>query len=242
MRTPELIEGRLVRRYKRFLADVELDTGEQVTAHTGNPGRMTGLTQQGSRVYLTHHPDPRRKLKYSWEIVQVGRTLVGINTTWPNRLVEEGIQRGVVSELTGYPHLRREVPWGSRGSRVDLLLHDGEPDVPADQAQGRCWVEVKNATLLEGRAALFPDAPSERGRKHLMELIDARAAGDRAVLFFVVQRADAREVRPADAVDPDYGALLRRAVAAGVEALAYQALVRPSRRSIALARRLPVVV
>jgi sugar fermentation stimulation protein A len=229
----KLIKGRLIKRYKRFLADVELDSGETITAHTANTGAMTGLTAPGSTVYLTFHDKPSRKLKYSWELVKVGRTLCGINTAFPNDLVEEGVHKGTIAELQGYASLRREVRYGKRKSRIDLLLEE-HPSAP------RAWVEVKNVTLIDGRVARFPDAVTTRGRKHLLELIDMVAAGDRGVLVFVVQRSDCETVGPADAVDPAYGQTLREAMAAGVEVLAYQAKV--TTREVKLVRALPVNV
>lgn len=228
-----LIPGRLVRRYKRFLADVELDSGDVITAHTANPGRMTGLIQPGNRVYLSYHDSPKRKLKYSWELVKVGRWLVGVNPILANTLVAEGIERGVVEELSGYPELRREVAYGTRGSRADMRL-EGHPKLPP------ATVEVKSATLVEGTLAMFPDAPTERGRKHLRELADVVRAGERGVLVFVAQRRDCDAVAPADAVDPDYGRLLREVMALGVEVLAYQAKV--GTREVRLTGSLPVRV
>ena len=228
-----LIPGRLVRRYKRFLADVELDSGGVITAHTANPGRMTGLIKPGNRVYLSFHDSPKRKLKYSWELVKVGRWLVGVNPILANALVAEAIERGVITELSGYSELKREVAYGTRGSRADMRL-DGHATL------GPATVEVKSATLVEGRLALFPDAPSERGRKHLRELRDVVRAGERAVLIFVAQRRDCDAVAPADTVDPEYGALLREVMAAGVEVLAYQAKV--GTREVRVTGPLPVRV
>ncbi len=212
-----LIRGTLIQRYKRFLADVRLDSGETVTAHTANSGSMKGLVSPGNPVFLTFHDRPERKLKYSWEIVQVGSTLVGINTSFPNLLVEEGIRAKCIKELLGYRDLRREVKYGEN-SRVDLLLSNGERE--------RCYVEVKNVTLLEAEGkALFPDAVSERGVKHLDELARQVKEGHRSVLFYVVQRGDAHTVHPAEAIDPEYAEALRRAAKAGVELMAYQAHV-----------------
>jgi sugar fermentation stimulation protein A len=228
-----LIKGRLIKRYKRFLADVELESGEVITAHTANTGAMTGLTAPGSLVYLSFHDKPSRKLKYSWELIKVGRTLCGINTALPNALVEEGVTNGTIAELSGYGSLRREVRYGERKSRIDVLLED-HPTAP------RAWVEVKNVTLMDGKLARFPDAVTTRGRKHLLELRDRVAAGDRGVLVFVVQRSDANAVGVADAIDPAYGETLREAMGAGVEVLAYQAKV--TSREVKLVRALPVRV
>ena len=225
-----LIPGRLVRRYKRFLADVELADGRVVTAHCANSGSMLGNKEPGSPVLLSTSSNPKRTLPYTWELVEVNGHWVGINTSLPNRLAREGIESGVVKELQGYDTIRGEVAYGTN-SRVDLLLTG---------ASGRCYVEVKNVTLADGGRALFPDAVTERGQKHLRELQQVVAAGDRGVIFFVVQRGDGLSVSPADAIDPEYGRLLRQAVDNGVEALAYRALVTPG--EIRIAERLPVVL
>jgi sugar fermentation stimulation protein A len=234
----ELVEGRLLRRYKRFLADVRLKDGREVTAHTANPGTMMGLTEAGRTVFLQWHDNPKRKLPYSWELLRIGRYLVGVNPMLANRLVEEAITDGIIEPLAGYASLRREVRYGTRGSRVDLMLEGGRPT--RGHPTRRCYVEVKNATLLVDGTALFPDAVTERGRKHLLELGDAVRDGHRAVLCFTVQRGDALRVAPADAIDPAYGAALRRAAECGVEILAYRAEVR--RRGIRLRRRLDVLL
>jgi len=221
-KTP-LIRGSLVKRYKRFLADILLEEGGLVTAHTANTGSMKGLTQEGNPVRLSYHDKPGRKLKYSWELVKVGRVWVGINTHLPNQLVEDAIRNGMVKELQNYTKLQREVKYG-KSSRIDILL--GNSKGP------HCYVEVKNVTLVEGGVAYFPDAVTERGRKHLEELEDMVKAGHRGVIFFVVQRADGYPISPADHIDPTYGKVLRRVVKNGVEALAYRAKVRPGEISI----------
>lgn len=227
-----LVRGRLIKRYKRFLADVELEDGTTITAHTANPGSMLGLKAPGSEVLLTHHPHGKRKLPYSWDFVRVGRSWVGVNTGWPNRLVEEALEAEQLPELAGYGSWRREVAYGSRKSRIDLLGSD----------PGRCYVEVKNVSLVEGRVAMFPDAVTERGRKHLLELADVAREGHRAVLCFVVQRRDAGAVSPADAIDPAYGETLREVLAVGVEAIAYQARFDLRGATIRLENSLPVVI
>lgn len=228
----ELIEGRLLRRYKRFLADVELPGGEVITAHTPNTGSMRGCAEPGSRVWLSRAANPRRKYPYSWGLVEVAPgTLVGIDTGLPGRLVREAIDTGVVEALQGYHTVRPEVHYGREGSRIDLLLEGG----------GRpCYLEIKNVTLVEGETALFPDAVTARGTRHLRELMGVAGAGQRAVIFFCIQRDDVQELRPADAIDPEYGRTLRAALAAGVEALAYAA--RVSTRGVTLYRPVPVVV
>lgn len=225
-----LIPGRLVRRYQRFLADVELMDGSIVTAHCANSGSMLGNKEPGSQVLLSISPNRNRKLPYTWELIDVGGHWVGINTSLPNRLARDGIEGGIVSELQGYATIRGEVPYGTN-SRIDLLL---------EGTAGRCYVEVKNVTLVEGRRALFPDSVTERGQKHLRELLQVVAEGHRGVIFFVVQRGDADSVSPADAIDPVYGRLLREVVAGGVQALAYQAAVTPT--EIRLVRPLPILL
>ena len=216
MRLPPLIEGRLIRRYKRFLADVELLNGDVITAHTPNTGRMEGLTGPGSRVWLRDSHNPKRKYRYSWVMVEATPgTLVGIDTALSNKLVKEGIENGVIEELQGYKAIREEVPYGEERSRIDLLLEGGR--------SRRCYVEVKNVTLVENGVAFFPDAVTERGRKHLRELASRVTAGERSVIFYCVQRRDADTVRPADHIDPRYGQTLREVLALGVEALAYRA-------------------
>ena len=225
-----LIKGKLILRYKRFLADVELEDGTIVTAHTPNSGSMKGCREPGSLVLLSQSANPKRKLKYTWELIRVNKQWVGINTGHPNKLVREGIENGTVSELQGYDTIRPEVKYG-QNSRIDLLL---------EGIAGKCYVEVKNVTLVEDNVAYFPDAVTERGQKHLRELMAVVTAGDRAVIFFVVQRRDAKYVSPADNIDPVYGKLLREAVENGVEALAYQAVVSP--KQIYLKARLPVIL
>lgn len=227
-----LIEGRLIRRYQRFLADVELADGTTVTAHTPNTGSMRGLCDPGLRVWLLDTGNARRKFPLSWELVETETgTLVGINTATANILVREAVESGTVTELAGFNSIRSEVAYGDEGSRVDFLLEG-----PA----GSCYVEVKNVTLVEDGAALFPDAVTARGVKHLRELERMAAAGHRAVIFFCVQRGDAVAVRPADVIDPLYGETLRTVVEQGVEALAYRARVGVA--GIELSEPLPVML
>ena len=225
-----LYQGRLLRRYKRFLADVELNSGEIVTCHCPNSGRMTGCATPGSTVLLSASDNPARTCRYTWELVSVAGHWVGINTFLPNRIVHEAVQAGVVDTLGGYDVIRPEVPYGEN-SRIDLLLSG---------AHRRCYVEVKNVTLVEGTLALFPDAVTVRGQKHLRELMNVVRQGDRGVIFFVVQRSDGQAVAPADNIDPEYGRLLRLAVSEGVEPLAYRARVMPD--EIHLVERLPVIL
>lgn len=229
--------GRLLRRYKRFLADVELASGGMVTAACPNTGSMLGCCEPGSRVWLSESDSPTRKYRHTWELVEARApgerrgVLVGINTGLPNRLVAEAIESGSMAELGGYASVRREVAFGEERSRIDLLL-----EAPGREA---CYVEVKNVTAaVSGSVALFPDAVSERGAKHLRELVRLRERGLRAVLVFCAQRGDVDEVRPADEIDPRYGLALRAAIAAGVEVMAWRA--RVTERSIAIGDRIRV--
>jgi sugar fermentation stimulation protein A len=227
---PPLTEARLVKRYKRFLADVQYPDGSISTVHCPNSGSMKGCAVPGCRVFLSRSDSPTRKYACTWELAEIDGVMIGLNTGLPNRLVHEAIENGTIAELQGYSTIRPEVPYGER-SRIDLLL---------EGAGGRCFVEVKNVTLVENGQALFPDAVTERGQKHLRELIRVVASGDRGVIFFTVQRGDAGSVVPADLIDPDYGRLLRHALENGVEAIAYQAEV--TCREIRLIKRLPVMV
>jgi len=224
----KLIRGILIQRYQRFLADVRLPSGEIVTAHCTNTGSMIGCKEPGSVVYISRSNKEGRRLLYTWEIVGVGRTWVGINTMFPNRLVAEAIANGAIPELKGYDNIRREVVT-RQGTRLDLCL---------EGVIGSCFVEVKNVTLAVDGVAAFPDAVSERGTKHLKELMWLRRKGHRAALVFVIQRNDCTVFRPADEIDSVYGRWLRRAVKAGVETLPYMATVTP--KEIILKERLPI--
>ncbi|MGO1462852.1 MAG: DNA/RNA nuclease SfsA [Marinobacter sp.] len=218
MKFPEpLIEGRLIRRYKRFLADVRLPDGREVTAHCPNTGSMLGCQPADARVWLSRSNNPARKLAYTWELVETAPgTLACVNTARPNAQAREAIEAGRIDELAGYSHCRPEVRYGEEKSRIDLLLsgHETKPDA---------WVEVKNVTLEESGQGYFPDAVTTRGQKHLRELMAQVALGDRAVLFFVVNHTGIDTVRPADHIDKLYGQLIRQARAAGVEVVAYRA-------------------
>jgi sugar fermentation stimulation protein A len=226
-----LLEGRLIRRYKRFLADIQLP-GEVITAACPNTGSLMGCADAGSRVWLSESDSPTRKYRHTWEIVEVGKVMIGINTALPNALVAEAIGAGTIAELAGYTSLRREVAFGEERSRVDLL--------PEDPGRKPCYVEVKNVTAAASRGvALFPDCVSERGSKHLRELMRLKAAGLRPVQLYCVQRGDVNEVRPADGIDPQYGRTLREALAAGVEVLAYRAKVTSN--EIRIEERIAVV-
>ena len=225
-----LIRGTLIQRYKRFLADVRLANGEVVTAHCTNTGSMMGCKEPGSVVYISRSDNLNRKLLYTWELINANNTWVGINTLHPNRLVPEAVEAGVIAELSGYPTIRREVKVSAH-SRLDLCL---------EGANGNCFVEVKNVTLAVNGTAAFPDAVSERGTKHLKELMRLRRQGHRAAIVFVIQRGDCEYFRPADEIDQEYGRWLRRAINAGVEALPYRAKVTP--KEILLTEKIAVKI
>lgn len=226
----------MLKRYKRFLLDVEFPNGMILTAHTSNTGAMAGCSAPDSRVWLSHSDNPKRKYPYTWEIVEVSAgVMCGINTMRSNQLVAEAIESGVIAELLGYSTIRREVNYGRERSRIDLLL---ESD-PADNWPP-CYVEVKNVTMEKQGVAYFPDAVTTRGTKHLRELMAMVEEGARAVVFFCIQRDDCFEFRPADDVDSEYGRVLREVMAVGVEALAYHAEV--GTEEIRLLKRVPIVV
>jgi sugar fermentation stimulation protein A len=212
---PPLIPAHLIRRYKRFLADMRVENGETITAHCPNPGSMMGLADEGMRVWVSPSANPKRKLKYTWELVECatanGIEFAGINTAHPNLLAAEAIAEGRIPELAGYETMRREVRYGAN-SRVDILL---------EGAEQRCLVEVKNVHLCrEPGLAEFPDSVTARGAKHLRELAARVAAGDRAVMLYVVQRPAQAFALAAD-IDPAYAAAFEAARAHGVEALCY---------------------
>lgn len=225
-----LVRATLLRRYKRFLADVRLEDGTELTVHVANPGAMMGLNAPGSEVWLSPARNPQRKLPYTLELVRAGG-LVGVNTGWPNALAQEAIRGGLIPELAGYPSLRREVRYG-KNSRIDILLEGG--------GRPPCLVEVKNVHLRRGEntVAEFPDCVTARGAKHLVELQDMVKEGHRAVMLYVVQREDCDRFRLAADLDPVYAAGFAAARAGGVEALCYSCKVGPE--VLELAGPLPI--
>ena len=230
-----LQEAVLLRRYKRFLADVELPDGRKMTLHCPNTGSMKNCQQPGSRIWFTLSDNPKRKYPGTWQIVEVdGGALVGINTSLANGLVAEAIAINRIAELSGYSSMRKEVAYGKQRSRIDLLLE-------SENGKRDCFIEVKNVSLGVGYGVgLFPDAVTSRGQKHLQELIDVVRSGHRAVLFFCVQHSGIDAVRPADEIDPDYGQLLREAAKAGVELIAYRARFDLGKSGVELLDPLPV--
>ncbi len=215
---PPLIRGRLIKRYKRFLADVKIDTGDAVTVHCPNSGSMKGCAIEGAPVWLSTSDNPKRKYPNTWELIQAPETLIGINTMVPNRLVKLAVENNLIEELSGYDSVRAEVKT-SEHTRLDLLLQSGEDE--------KCYVEIKNCTLVEDSVAMFPDAVTTRGQKHLQELEDLVASGHRGVIFYLIQRTDAIKFRPADAIDPVYGEKLRQAVKNGVEIVTRDVVITP---------------
>jgi sugar fermentation stimulation protein A len=235
----ELVPATLIRRYKRFLAEVELADGTIITAHVANPGAMTGLQAKGARVWLSRSSSLARKLPYSWELIEVdfggGGELTGVNTMHPNPIVAEALADGTIPELAGYASIRREVKYGrvlnGKGSRVDFLLEN--PSRPP------CYVEVKNVHLMRrAGVAEFPDSVTARGAKHLDELAEMVSSGARAVMLFVIQIGSAQSFRLARDIDPAYGRAFDKARASGVEALAWTCDL--TRQEIRLARSVPI--
>jgi sugar fermentation stimulation protein A len=229
----ELIEGRLLKRYKRFLSDIELSTGELITAHCPNTGSMKRCQQDSARVWLSKSDNPKRKLAYTWELVEVDEQyLACINTGYPNKLVGEAIANGIVTELVGYAEQKAEVKYGEK-SRIDWLLtgDDGR----------KCYVEVKNVTLLEEDGlGYFPDAVTDRGRKHLYELAKMVEEGHRAVMFFCVSHTGISSVTPAAHIDKKYAKAFVEVVEKGVEVIAYQVAI--DSQEMTIVRSVPVVM
>lgn len=224
-----LIRATLQKRYKRFFVDATLENGETVVAHCPNTGSMKGLLDTGNTVWLTHNPDPTRKLHYTTEIIEVNGHPVGVHTGHPNALVAEAISAGKIASLPADWQLRREQKYGEN-SRIDILLESDNGE--------KCFIEVKNVTLREGDAALFPDAVTERGTKHLHELAAQVRQGHRAVMFYLAQRADCQYFAPAAHIDPTYAQALKDAIAEGLEVLAYMCTVTPE--SIEVSAPLPL--
>ena len=220
---PPLISGKLVKRYKRFLADVILDNGETVVAHCANSGSMMGLKDEGSLVWLSPNQNPKAKLDWRWELASQDGALVGINTSRPNAIVADAIINGEIPELKSYANLRREVKYG-HNSRIDILLEgDTKPN---------CYVEVKSVTLRrpdgpDPKAVEFPDSVTTRGAKHLKELSDMVSTGHRAVMFYLIQRQDCDHFRLASDIDSGYKAAFDKARTAGVEVICYSCTVTP---------------
>ena len=212
----KLVHGRLIRRYKRFLADVELDNGEKVTAHCTNSGSMKTALEEGAEVYLSPVHDPNRKTKFTWEMILINGQWVGINTNIPNQLAYESIVRGNIEGLEGYEKVQAEIKYGD--SRIDIF---------AENQTEKCFVEVKNVTMKDGEFAVFPDAVTKRGTKHLQTLMQIKEEGMRAVMLYVIQRMDVEKFAPAWKIDQKYAETLMEATNKGVEFIPLQVNVTP---------------
>ncbi|MEM9266767.1 MAG: DNA/RNA nuclease SfsA [Cyanobacteria bacterium P01_F01_bin.13] len=217
---PPLLEGTLIKRYKRFMADIELTSGETITAHCPNTGPMTGVCHVGGRVMVSQSDNPKRKLAYTWELAEVhdnGPTWVGVNTALPNRVIQTALNNRIFEQLGSYDGIKREVPYGEN-SRIDFLLTT--VDRPT-------YIEVKNSTWAQERLCLFPDTVTTRGQKHLRELT-ALIPDAHAVMLYFINRGDCDQFAPGDSADPKYGQLLRDAISAGVEVLPCRFEISPT--------------
>ncbi len=223
-----LVHGKLIKRYKRFLADVELDDGQKVTSHCTNSGSMKTALEEGAEVYLTFHNNPARKTQYTWEMIKINGDWVGINTNHPNQIAYEAIRDQRVKQLKGYTTVKREVKTGK--SRIDVYAANEDEE---------CFIEVKNVTMKYGSVAVFPDAVTSRGKKHLEELIQLKQQGLRAVMLYIIQRGDVEQFGPAHDIDPDYATKLDEALQKGIEVIALQATVTPEK--IEIQKEIPFV-
>ncbi|WP_430815255.1 DNA/RNA nuclease SfsA [Carboxylicivirga sp. RSCT41] len=221
-----LIHGYLIKRYKRFLSDIKLDDGSIVVAHCTNSGSMKTCIEEGAEVYLSPAKDPKRKTRYTWEMIKLNNKWVGINTSHPNLIAFEAVKNGEIDKLAGYSHVQREVRVGN--SRIDIM---------AQNDRETCFIEVKNVTMKDGEYARFPDAVTTRGKKHLDELIQLKKEGIRAVMLYVIQRSDVSVFAPAGDIDPDYANTLREAWKEGVEIIPVRVKVTPN--DIVIDKELP---
>ena len=233
----ELISGKIQSRYKRFFADVLLDNGDLVTAHTPNTGSMKTCWEKDWPSMVSFHDNPKRKLKYGLELTHNGKTWINVNTGLTNKVAKEAAEKKLISELSSFEFVKPEVKVGN--SRIDLLLYNGESN-DVKTATEKCYVEVKNVTLVDGDRALFPDSVSTRGQKHLQELIDIKKSGTEAAMLFIISREDVSSFSPADEIDAEYGKLLREAEKAGVMILAYKCSVTPS--EVIVKEKVPVIL
>jgi len=211
-----LIHGTLIKRYKRFLSDIRLGDGSIVIAHCTNSGSMKTCIEEGAEVYLSPAKDPKRKTRFTWEMIKLNNSWVGINTLHPNQIVYDAIVNGQINQLKGYTHVQREVKLGN--SRIDIM---------AQNKSETCFIEVKNVTMKDGKYARFPDAVTKRGKKHLEELIQLKKEGIRAVMVFIIQRTDVSIFTPAHTIDSDYAKTLKKAYNCGVEIIPLQVKVSP---------------
>lgn len=232
--------GTLLRRYKRFLADVELPTGEIIVAHCPNPGSMIGCAEPGSPIWLRKSLDPKRKLAHTWVITEAGGNFVSVDTLLANKLVKQAITNGIIPEFTAYSRAISEFSLGD--SRFDFCLEPDAQDATTKPSLKNCIVEVKSTTLVDGEVAMFPDAKTERGRKHLKGLARAVALGYRAVQFYCISRHDAILFRPAEHIDEKYAKELRLAAAAGVEIMAWSTKIIRDEKQFSVELSCPITV
>ena len=226
---PPLLSGILIRRYKRFLADVQLiETGKTVTAHCPNSGSMKGCAEPGSQVFLSESNNPKRKRKYTWELIKVPGTMIGINTQVPNKLVKQAIENNLIEELSGYDKVKAEIKT-SEHTRLDLLLEKTNGE--------KCYVEIKSCALVENKVAMFPDAVTIRGQKHLDELEHLVSQGHRGVIFYLIQRMDATSFKPADTIDKTYAEKLKRVAKNGVEIIIRDTII--GKKMISIGKSIP---
>jgi sugar fermentation stimulation protein A len=217
----KLVPGILIRRYKRFLADIELEDGKIITAHCTNSGSMKSCIEEGAPVMLTHHDNPKRKTQYTWEMIFMNDGWIGINTSTPNILAFDAIRNHEIEKLDNYNFVKREVKFG-----------DSRFDIYAENAESQCFIEVKNVTLKEGKFARFPDAVTTRGLKHLKTLMEVKKNGIRAVMLYIIQRTDIKVFGPANDIDPEYAKTLSEAFRQGVEIIPLQVKVSPEKIEI----------
>ncbi|MBT3173748.1 MAG: DNA/RNA nuclease SfsA [Lentimicrobiaceae bacterium] len=222
-----LVHGKLIKRYNRFLADVSLDNGDIITAHCTNSGSMKSCIEVGASVYLTPNDDPSRRTKFTWEMIYINGGWVGVNTLMPNKLAFESISKNKITKLAGYNFVKREVKF--LDSRFDIYAENGVE---------KCFIEVKNVTMKSDNYALFPDSVTSRGLKHLETLVKVKKSGIRAVMLYIIQRTDVDTFGIAKEIDPKYNSGIIRAMAEGVEVIAMQAKVSP--QEITLQKELPI--
>ncbi|WP_421717046.1 DNA/RNA nuclease SfsA [Arcobacter arenosus] len=218
MKFEKLIHGKLIKRYKRFLADIVLDDGSEITAHVPNSGAMTSCIEDNCDVWITHHDNPKRKLKYTLELTKMGKELICTNTGVANKIAIEAIENGVITELQGYDNLKPEQKYGNQNSRIDILLWNNDSDK-------KCFVEIKSVSLNLGSTLAFPDAKTTRGQKHLEELRDMVKEGHRAVMLYIIQRTDNLPFRIAYEIDKKYNEIFEEVIKQGVEVLVYQSSI-----------------
>ncbi|AXH12544.1 DNA/RNA nuclease SfsA [Halarcobacter bivalviorum] len=215
MKFEKLIHGKLIKRYKRFLADITLDTGEEITAHVPNSGAMTSCIEENCEVWVSFHDNPKRKLKYTLELTKIKENLICTNTGIANKIAIEAIENGTIKELQGYDNIKPEQKYGNQNSRIDILLWNNDSDK-------KCFVEIKSVSLNLGETLAFPDAKTTRGQKHLEELRDMVKEGHRAVMLYVIQRTDDLPFRIAYEIDKKYNEIFEEVTKEGVEVLVYQ--------------------